>query len=171
MPPSAAMHTWLWEKDSSFFLSPEACGLELVFCSCFFFPFFVVKYWASCRGSPQVSGVSLLVHYISESSTKGRTNAKQGHLTSSLSDPQSASVTLRAQFWEILIQVFLVQYLLLEPLLRTRLCAMHMVYENGWERHGRFPHGDLAMEVSGCGIINIHTKKWSRDLVSAREIT
>lgn len=90
------------KKTVHFFLCKEACGLELVFCSCFFFPFFVVKYWASCRGSPQVSGVSLLVHYISESSTKGRMNAKQGHLTSSLSDPGTASVTLRAQFWEIL---------------------------------------------------------------------
>lgn len=110
-------------KRQLIFLSQEACGLELIFFAYFFFPFFVVKYWAGWKGSTQVSGVSLLVHYISESATQGewmqsRAIWKAPHLVQGLPQPPSGLGSGKYSF-----SIFLIQHLFLEHLLRVGHCG------------------------------------------------
>ena len=119
-------------KKTAHFSAPRSMQFGAHLSPIFFFPFFVVKYWVGWRGSTQVSGVSLLVHYVSESATQWRTNVKHSHLTGASFGPRTSSVTLRAQFWETLTQVYsLSNNNFLSTCQASGTMIMHVAHENG----------------------------------------
>lgn len=134
----------------------------------FFFPFFVVKYWAGWRGSTQVSGASLLAHYVSESTAQRRMNVKHSHLTGASPGPGRLSHA-QSSVPGNTRSVFLTPQPFLEHPLRVRHYAVHMVHESGRERRGHCPRGGPTMDVSGCWIIGIYTNELITDTLSARQ--
>lgn len=111
-------------KKTANFSVPRSTWLGAHLFLLFFLPLFLwSKYWAGWRGSTQVSGVSLLVHYISESATQGewmqsRAIWQAPHLVQGLPQPPSGLGSGKYSF-----SIFLIQQLFLEHLLCARHCG------------------------------------------------